>query len=119
MLIPDPVIIGYPAPRHPLVIGKLSGHDLKEEVIYGHRIIYSTFDGDAVSAVQCSWVPSNPKRQELVTILRPDGPIPDELWECVGFERIKPKGDGRTPPTPCPESFVDYLARRRRERVHP
>ena len=89
VLIPDPVIIGHPAREFPRVLGYLSGHDLHGSFIPGHRIIYETMEGEAEFSVNVSYVPSNPKREQLVVILQPKKRLPSDLWDSVGFELAK------------------------------
>lgn len=89
MQIPDPVIIGHPAREYPRVLGHLSGHGLEGSFIPGHRIIYETMEGEAEFSVNVSYVPSNPKRQELVVILQPKKRLPSDIWDSVGFELAK------------------------------
>ena len=85
MLIPDPVIIGHPAHEYPRELGLLSGHDLTESYIPGHRIIYKTMEGEAEFSVNVSYVPDNPKWETLVVILQPKKPLPADIWDCEGF----------------------------------
>lgn len=86
MKIPDPVIIGYPARGEPRVLGEWSGHGLEGSWIPGQRITC----GEAVFSVNVSYVPANPKRETLVTILQPVAPVPEEFWRKQGVGRESP-----------------------------
>lgn len=89
MQIPDPVIIGYPAHEYPRELGLLSGHDLTGSYIPGHRIIFTTMEGEAEFSVNVSYVPSNPKRETLVVILQPKRKLPSDIWDCEGFTKTE------------------------------
>ena len=117
MQIPDPVNIGWPAKGSPRVIGTLEGHDLLGSYIPGHSVVYKTMDGPAEFSVGVSYIPDAPKRQELEVILTPIGILPEEIWECEGFEFTGQKPKERSRPTPRVENFIYYLERRRKERA--
>lgn len=68
-------------------LGTLSGHGLTDSYIPGHRIIYTTMEGEAEFSVNVSYVPDNPKWETLVVILQPKKPLPADIWDCEGFTK--------------------------------
>lgn len=76
MKLPDPIIIGYPAPGEPLVLGTLVGHGLPEDLLIGTPV---SVNGKR-HIVNVSYVPGNPKRERLVVLLEPKERLEGDFW---------------------------------------
>lgn len=76
MKLGDTLIIGYPAIGEPIILGFLTGHELPEDLLIGtpvkvngHRFV-----------VNVSYIPHNPKREKLVSILVPKERLEADFW---------------------------------------
>lgn len=77
MKITDPALIGRPAREEPDLLGEWSDHGLEPDLLIGTRVKCR----GVTFVVNVSYVPANPKRETLVTLLEPRSPIPDKWWD--------------------------------------
>lgn len=100
MRMPDPVIVGFPERGGPRVLGFVRGHLLTDPLI-GTSLRFQTLAGEAIFRVNVAYVPDNPKREKLILILEPMSPLPSDLWDSQGFERV----EGEPPPALVQEEW--------------
>jgi hypothetical protein len=86
MKLGDPVIIGYPARGEPLVLGTLAGHGLPEDLLIGTTVEIR----GRLFTVNVSYIPDNPKREKLVTLLVPKEKMEDDFW-TGSAKRVEPE----------------------------
>lgn len=92
MKLGDPIIIGYLAIGEPLVLGTLANHGLPEDLLIGTSVEICGL----LFTVNVSYVPANPKREKLVTILVPKEKMGDDFWTG---DATKAEEKAPSPPT--------------------
>lgn len=76
MKLGDQIIIGYLAVGEPVFLGSLTGHGLPEDLALGASVLVN----GKLFTFNVSYVPNNPKREQLVPILVPKERLEDDFW---------------------------------------
>lgn len=76
MKLGDPIIIGYLAIGEPVVLGSLTNHGLPEDLLIGTTVEVN----GRLFTFNVSYVPHNPKREKLVSILVPKERLEADFW---------------------------------------
>jgi hypothetical protein len=93
----DPIIIGYLAIGEPVILGSLRDHGLPDELLIGATVKVN----GRLFTFNVSYVPNNPKRERLVSILVPKEKLDADFWTG----NISKAEEKKTPPPPKQEEF--------------
>ena len=97
MKISNSIIIGYLAVGEPLVLGSLKNHGLPEDLLIGTLVEVN----DRLFTFNVSYVPHNPKRERLISILVPKERLDADFWTG----NVTKAEEKKAPPPPKQEEF--------------